>query len=68
MQDTVYTAGDASLIPESGKSPGEGSGNSSVLAWKITRTEEPGGLQSMGSQRIGHMTEELNHHHQDPER
>ena len=27
---------------------------SSVLAWKIPRAEEPGGLQSMGSQRIGH--------------
>ena len=25
----------------------------SILAWKITRTEEPGGLQSMGSQRVG---------------
>ena len=27
---------------------------SSVLAWKIPWTEEPGGLQSMGSQRIRH--------------
>jgi len=27
---------------------------SSVLAWKIPWTEEPGGLQSMGSQRVGH--------------
>ena len=26
----------------------------SVLAWRILWTEEPGGLQSMGSQRIGH--------------
>ena len=25
---------------------------SSVLAWRIPRTEEPGGLQSMGSQRV----------------
>ena len=25
----------------------------SFLAWKIPQTEEPGGLQSMGSQRIG---------------
>ena len=24
------------------------------FAWKIPRTEEPGGLQSMGSQRVGH--------------
>jgi len=27
---------------------------SSILAWKITWTEEPGRLQSMGSQRLGH--------------
>ena len=26
---------------------------SSILAWKIPWTEEPGGLQSMGSQRVG---------------
>ena len=26
----------------------------SILAWVIPRTEEPGGLQSMGSQRVGH--------------
>ena len=28
--------------------------HSSALAWKIPRTEEPGGLQSMGSRRVGH--------------
>ena len=28
--------------------------HSSTLAWKITWTEEPGGLQSMGSLRVGH--------------
>ena len=28
--------------------------HSSILAWEVTRTEEPGGLQSMGSQRVGH--------------
>ena len=28
--------------------------HSSTLAWKIPRTEEPGGLQSMGSLRVGH--------------
>ena len=28
--------------------------HSSTLAWKIPRTEEPGRLQSMGSQRLGH--------------
>ena len=28
--------------------------HSSVLAWRIPWTEEPGGLQSMGSQRVRH--------------
>ena len=28
--------------------------HSSILAWEISWTEEPGGLQSMGSQRVGH--------------
>ena len=27
--------------------------HSSILAWKTLRTEEPGGLQSTGSQRVG---------------
>ena len=33
--------------------------HSSILIWRIQRTEEPGGLQSMGLQRVG-MTEQLN--------
>ena len=28
--------------------------HSGILAWKILRTEEPDGLQSMGSQGVGH--------------
>ena len=28
--------------------------HSSILVWKIPWTEEPGGLQSMGLQRVGH--------------
>ena len=28
--------------------------HSNILAWKIPWTEEPGGLQSMGSQRVEH--------------
>ena len=28
--------------------------HSSILAWGIPLTEEPGGLQSVGSQRVGH--------------
>ena len=36
-----------------GKIPGEGT-HSSILAWRIPRTDEPGGLQSKGSQGAGH--------------
>ena len=40
---------------KSGRFPGRGHGNpSSTLAWRIPWTEEPGGLQSTGSQRVGH--------------
>ena len=48
---------DVSSIPGLGRSPGGGLGqatHSSILAWRIQRTEEPGGLQSMGSQKVGH--------------
>ena len=48
-------AGDAGLIPGLGRSPGEGNGNPpQYLAWRIPWTEEPGGLQSMRSQGVGH--------------
>ena len=48
---SAYNAGDLGLIPGLGRSPGEGNGNpSSILAWKIPWTEEPGGLQSLGLQ------------------
>ena len=43
---------DTGSVAELGRSPGEGNGTcSSILAWRISWTEEPGGLQSMGSQR-----------------
>ena len=29
--------------------------HSGILAWKIPWTDKPGGLQSMGSQRVGHI-------------
>ena len=46
---------DVGLIPGSGRSPGGGhTTHSSVLAWRIPWTEEPGRLQSMESQRVGH--------------
>ena len=40
------------LIPGSGRSPGGGHG--SILVWRIPWTEGPGGLQSIGVQRVGH--------------
>ena len=37
--------------------------HSSILAWRIPWTEEPGGLQPMGSQRVGHGWSDLAHTH-----
>ena len=46
---------DAGSIPGLGRSPGGGHGtHSSILAWRISWTEEPGRLWSMWSQRVGH--------------
>ena len=43
------------LFPGLGRSPGEGNAtHPSILAWRIPWTEEPGGLQSIGSPRVGH--------------
>ena len=48
-------SGDPDSTLGSGRSSGEGNGNpASILAWRIPRTEEPGGLQSMPSQTVGH--------------
>ena len=45
--------GDAGSIPGSGRFLRLGHGNQcSILAWEIPWREEPGGLQSMGSQRV----------------
>ena len=52
---SAYNVGDLGLIPGSGRSPGEGMATyCSIPAWKVPWTEEPGRLQSMGSQRVGH--------------
>ena len=64
-KESTCNAGDLGSIPRLGRSPGEGNPlsqldagkkatHSSVLVWRIPWTEEPGGLQSMGSQRVGH--------------
>ena len=44
---------DTDSIPGLGRSPGRGKGNhSSIFAWRLPWTEEPGGLQYMGLQKI----------------
>ena len=64
---SAYNAGRARFDPWVRKTPWRRNGNplqysclenpathSSILAWKIPWTEEPGRLQSLGSQRAGH--------------
>ena len=44
--------GDAGSVPGLGRFPVEGNGtHSSILAWKVPWTEEPGGLQPIGLQK-----------------
>ena len=52
---SVYNMGDPGSIP-GWEDPleKEMATHSSTIAWKIPWTEEPGRLQSMGSQRVGH--------------
>ena len=54
-KESTCSAGDLGSIPRLGRYPGEGYGNPlQYSAWRILWTEEPGGLQSMESQRVGH--------------
>ena len=54
-EESSCSAGDPGLIPGSEDSLEKGMAtHSSILAWRIPWREEPGGLQSMGSQRVGH--------------
>ena len=48
METWVQSLGQEDLLEK------EMATHSSILAWKIPWTEEPGRLQSMGSQRVGH--------------
>ena len=43
---------DMGLIPGPRRAPGEEHVHSNILAWRIPWIEEPGGLQSIGSQRV----------------
>ena len=57
VKNLTANAGDAEdmgLIPGLGTSPGEGNGNPLQYSCLGKPTEEPGGLQSMGSQRVRH--------------
>ena len=54
-KESACNVGDPGSIPGSGRLPGERNGSPlpySCLAWKTPWTEEPGGLQSMGLQRV----------------
>ena len=54
-KESACNAGDLGSVPESGRAPGEGMAtHASNLAWRIPWTEKPGGLQSVGLQRVGH--------------
>ena len=52
-KESTCSAGDQGSIPESRRSLEKGMAtHSSIVAWRIPWTEEPGRLQSMGSQRV----------------
>ena len=55
-KESACSAGDPGSITESRKDSLEKGMTtlSSILAWRIPWTEEPGGLQSIRSQRLGH--------------
>ena len=45
---------DVGSIPGLGRFHAGGAAHSSILGWRISWTEEPDGLQFVGSQRVGH--------------
>jgi len=54
-KESACNAGDLGSIPGSGRAHAEGSGYSlPLLAWRLPWTEETGGRQSMGLQRVRH--------------
>ena len=52
-KESACKAGDPGSILGQEEENGEAT-HSSILAWRIPWTEEPGELQSLGSQRVGH--------------
>ena len=64
VKNLPANAGDTGLIPDKRRSPGEG--NSNLLQYScLENTVEPGLLQSVGSQKVGHdlVTEKQQHNH-----
>ena len=60
VKNSPAGAGDVRVvgwIPGSARSPGGGHGNSSILAWRVPSTEEPGGLYSPWDHKELDMTE-----------
>ena len=54
-KESACNAGDLSWIAGKGRSAGEGmTSHSSILTWRIPWSEEPGGLQYIGSQTVRH--------------
>ena len=53
-KESACNARDPGLIPRLGRSLKRMATHSSIPAWEIPWTKKPGGLQSMGSQRVGH--------------
>ena len=55
VKNPSANAREVGSIPGLGRYPGGGNVNTlGIPAWKIPGTEEPGRLQSTGSQRVGH--------------
>ena len=55
VKNSPANAGDSGLIPELDRSSGGGNGNPlQCSCLEYSTTEETGGLQSMGSHRVGH--------------
>ena len=54
VKNPPANAGDARDTGQEDPLEKEMATHSSIPAWEILWTEEPGGLQSMGSQRVGH--------------
>ena len=55
VKNPPANAGEVGSVPGLGRSlEEEMATHSSILAWEIPRTEEPGTLQSMGSHRVRH--------------